>query len=469
MKKLLSLTSKDFSTGIAPYKNDARFGLFYTAAGYNPSLFGGDIAFTKAPVRFGDTTVTDDITCFARTTDVIYGIGNGGHFYKIGSLSTTPTVSDLKSGGALTSPAQSIFTFQTIKGAADYVYYFHNNTKIGQLKCSDDSFSDNKYTLTHGHAAGATPFMVIEDRVYFGCQNYIHMFSDNGTDADPVLTEDVLDLPKGESARSMSYDGEYLIIGATTSNSTVIYFWDFKNNLDSWTKTHKIPDYITSLKTINGITYAKGRRGLWAFTFSTYPTLIREDVKAGAASVYTNDLGMLKDLVLIGDQASTLFAYGKINNNFRTSLLAISTGYTGSPIAMDFQSSLTRGFVSTSAKLYYVDYTTQKTASSDVITTSYINLGNKYNISRLEIVFADKLASGDSVAIRLRRTTGSTDGVDYQDYSTVSYANYGAVNNGTSFTTNQLSGDFISLELTISGTCVIKKIDIYGELSNRTS
>ena len=460
--KLLSLKNKDFSTGLAPYKNDARFGLFYSANGYNPALFGGDIAFTKAPVEITGSVIKDTITGFTETTGVLWGIGNAGHLYKISDLGTTPTLYDAKSTTQLTNPAQSLFAFQTTTGAADYIYYFHDGNKIGQMNSSGSVISDTKFSLTHGNFGGG--YIKIDDEVYFGCANYVHKMYDNVGTADPSILEDVLDLPKGEGITSITHDGTYLIISATVENKTKVYFWDYKNNLVSWSYTYKIPDLIYSTKTKNGITYGTGYRGIWAFAYNKYPTLLREDIKS---TVGANLLEDFKDTVLINGQNTVLYSYGKVNNNFKTGLNCLVSGMTGYTRASNFSANLSRGFISTSNKLYYVDYETQKTASSDVIKTSYINMSSLYSIDRIDVIFENKLATGDSVAIKVRRTEGTTDGVDYQDYSTISFTNHGAVNNAKSVSTNKLIADCISLELTISGTCVIKQIDIYGTTTER--
>lgn len=467
MQKILSIKNKDFCTGLAPYKNDARFGLLYSANGYNPALKGGDIAFTKAPIDITGDVVKDQIMGFCETTGTLFGIGSGGHLYKITDLGTTPVVYDIKSVTQLTTPTQTIWTFQTTTGAADYIYYIHNGNYIGQLNNAGAVLSDTKFTLTHGNFGGG--LLRIDDEVYFGCSNYIHKMYDNVGTADPSILEDVLDLPKGQAVSSISTDGNYLIISATYDNTkTKIYFWDYKNNLDSWTYSYDIPDTLYSLKTKAGLTYAIGKRGIWVFSYANYPILLREDLKS--TSVFSNMLEGFKDLVLINGQNTSTYSYGKVNNSFNNSLNCLITGLNGYSRASNFSANLSRGFISTTnSKLFYVDYETQKTASSDTIITSYINLQNIYNISRVDIIFQDKMASGDAVGIRLRRTAGTTDGLDYQDFTSVSFAIQGAVSNAKSITTNSLVGDCISIELTISGTCVIKQIDIYGEPTERTN
>jgi hypothetical protein len=468
MKKILSIKQKDLVSGLSPYKNDSRFGLLYSANGYSPSLFGGGIAFTKAPVNISSTVVVDSIRGFANYVDVLYAMGSNGHFYKITNLTNaTPTVVDLKSAGVLTTPAYGITAFQTIVGGVK-IYYFNNSTKIGQLAPATDTFSDSKYSLAIGHA-GIAPVHVIYDRLFFGAQNYVSMLYDDLTNADPALSEQVFDIPKGEQVQALTDDGSYLIVAGTKgSNTTVetsIYFWEWKDSLASWSKSYNISDQIKSMKTSNGITYAIGARGLWAFSYGNYPVLLREDVKS--TNPYTNTLGILKDSILIG-QATSLYSYGKPNQFFPTSLLSLSTGYDGTILSTNFNSQLNRGFVGTTGdKLYLVDYATQKTASSDSIITSYVDLGNKYDISRIDLVFVDDLASGDSVAIVCRGSDGTTEGKDYVNGSTVSFTNNVAVKDATSQMTPSLSTDSLSLELTISGTCVIKRIDIYGEPTNR--
>jgi hypothetical protein len=468
MKKILSIKQKDFVSGISPYKNDSRFGLLYSANGYSPSLFGGGLAFTKAPVDIGGATVVDSIQGFADYTDTLYAMGDGGNFYKITNLTAAaPTVVNLKSGGVLTNPAYGVASFSTIVGGAK-IYYFNNSTKIGQLAPSTDTFSDSKYSLTYGHS-GRAPTHVVNDRLFFGAQRFVSMLYDNGTDADPVLSENVFDIPKEESVQSISDDGTYLIVagikGSNVKAESTIYFWEWKDNIVTWTKKYAIPDHIKCIQTISGITYGIGSRGLWAFTFSDYPILLREDISA--SGYHTNILNILKDQVIIG-QTTSLFAYGKPNQFFPASLLSLSTGYTGIILASNFNSQLTRGFVSTlDDKLYLVDYTTQKTASSDSVVTSYIDLGNKFSISRVDLVFVDELASGDSVAIVARGSAGTTEGKDFVNGSTISFTNNGSVKDAKSELSTVLLTDSLSLEFTISGTCVIKRIDIYGEPTNR--
>lgn len=461
----IKLEQKNFLNGLSYFRDNSDFGMLYNADGYNPAIYGGALAFSSTPVSINPEVITDQIQAFTPYINNLYAIGTNGHFYKIETLNGTTTASDLRSVTPITSPQFGLETFDTLAGS--YKIYYWNGTQIGQLDPSSDTFDDDFITGLHVNDVHCT--FKRGTRVYFGDKNYVSYLSDNLSDANPVLVEDVVILPVEDSVRGLSHDGTYLVVAtseaAESKYETKLYFWNVDDNYTAASRIWTIPDRITSLKTIKGVSYALCTGGLWAFTFDTPPEKIT-NITTGVYG-YFNTISEVGDAVFTGNNTK-ISSYGKLSPEFNTSITNPINSFAGSVTALYTQASNTRLFFGTAqSKLFYCDYKTQRNSVNDLIKTSYIDLGDYYKVYRVDVVFKNTLVAGDSIAIRARTTDGGIDGTDYTDMTTISYTSNGSVNQAISYTNTALLTDKISLELTFNGVPVIKNITIYGEPAER--
>jgi len=465
MKKLLSLTSKDFEKGFSQASQITKGGFFYASSvRVNPFITEGNLRFSQEPTVIGSGVVAGIPQNFAASGADMYCNDASGNIYKIASftISSTPTVTKPKTG--LTN-TYGLEIFQTTN-SSKYLYYWQK-TQIGRMLLSNGTFDDDWAAITAGYQSDVNPTLRIDDVIYFGSGNVISMIQDNGTD-DTELVEAVLDLPKDFIITSLTTDGDYLIITASTAiGSTLnfyesrVFFWDYKNRYDSWTRSYTIQDpQIRGAETKNGLSYAVGQYGLYAFAFSKEPERIREDVKCLYG--YCN-ISLIKDSISFG-YINEVITYGKLKPNsptaifrpfktdvtitcletFSSNTYGIIGGYTGNNGFL-----LRQNMVSAPS-----DYNDASASSAE------ISLGNTYSIGRIDIIFDYPLTSGD-----LMDNVALYSGSATCRFQNISYTINGAVNRAVTYPiSGNLIADHLGIDFTlIKGRMLIRQIDIYGE------
>lgn len=483
MQKILSLTSKDFLRGISPYPYDSSYGLWRTASNFNPFSAIGTIQPSIGLTTIGGGTTADNITNFVTNSTDLYGLGSAGHLYKVATFTGTPTVTDVRSGTPITSPAIGLEVFQTKIGAANYLYYWQNG-QIGQWDLAGayaTGWTDNKFSITSAYQTTVHPTLRIDDEIYYGAKYVISKLADDYTNADPAHTENVLDLPVDQVIVSLETDGTYLIILAQnlSSNTSKIYFWDYKNRLDTWTVSYKIEDIVTSLKNVNGSIYASGMSGLYVLNASTEPVRVRSDIKAASSSAY-KILNKYNNGLFIGASGG-LKTYGQILPSIPNTSFTISDASINAMAFPSGASANSRIFFSTgSTTLQYFNVLTKSTASSyqDMnLITSMIDLGDEFTVERIDIIFSEKLETGQGIDVitAYGGFSGDPTAIDNTavSFNAITFATYGAKRRCKTFptaTNGELLTDTLLLRLAESGSTLgvnsIKRIDIYGERIN---
>jgi hypothetical protein len=463
MKKILSLTSKDFESGFSSGVEQVKLGLFTSGVRINPFITEGTLRWSQEPVEIGAGTVVGIPQSFAINGGDAYCNDDGGNIYKIADVFGTPVVTKPKSG--LTANAYGLEVFQT-KNSSKYLYYFQK-AQIGRYNL-DATYTDNWKAITAAYQSDVYPTFRLEDEIYFGSNYVVSKIADNGTD-DTELVEDVLDLPKDYIITALSTDGEYLIITASKSigstldyNDTRVYFWDYKNRLPSWTRSYPIQDpQIRGLKTVAGITYAIGQYGLYAFTFSQEPQRIREDVRS---SVGYSNISRIKDAISFGDSTNCI-TYGKLKPGSKTALFKPYTLPAAISCLDTFSSNSIGLFGTTGNKIYRQSLFSAPTDyNGSSIRTGKIDLGETYMIERVDIIFNGAITTNDSIAAINIQSNSTTSTLQQ-----VSFANFGAVSR---VVTHPAAGNNIIDAIQIAfvscfGIFAIRQIDIYGEQVNR--
>jgi hypothetical protein len=267
-------------------------GIWYGASGLNPFVSRnlGAITFTQAPTEIGALSGTATSMTFDGASGFVYT--DSGNLYKVSTAFTNPSISNIREAASISSPAIGIEMFQSMAGTK-YLYYWQA-AQIGRFDLSS-TFDDDWHAIT---SSTTHPTLRIDDRIFFGSGNYVEYLYDAGADADVVTT--ALDLPKEYTITTLATDGEYLIIGASKNagainsyNETAIFFWDWKNNLTSWTKVYYLSEEkISSIVIVAGVPHAVATRGTYAFNISTPPKLIRKDVNRTG---YPQSIGTYND------------------------------------------------------------------------------------------------------------------------------------------------------------------------------
>jgi hypothetical protein len=471
MKKILSLGTKEIMSGISQDDQIVSGGIWYSVDGLNPFVSRnlGAITFTQAPTEIG--ALSGDATSMTFDGASGYILTDSGNLYKTSTSFGTPTISNIRVAASISSPAVGIEMFQSMAGTK-YLYYWQA-TQIGRFDLTGTyptGFTDNWHAIT---SSPKHPTLRIEDRIFFGSGNYVEYLYDAGADADVTTT--ALDLPKEYTITALGTDGEYLIIaasknaGVTSSyNETMLVYWDWKNNLPSWTKIHYVPEEkISSIQTVSGVQYAVGVRGLYAFNISTPPKLVRKDVTSGG---YPQSVGVYADALTFAT-GSKIGTYGKIIPNAPTALFKPIVDPANKTITCIRTDVATNRMFYCSDKVYYVAPLSSASSyialNSAQVNTAYLNLGASYSIKRIDFILAGVLASNEAtIGVTLNGHGGKDSSSTFSD---ISYADSGAVGSFSSYPlAENFVGDEVQLSITFgAGAIKIKRIDFYGEEINR--
>lgn len=473
ISEIISLGAENFNSGVARgYFSTAR-GLWYEA--YGVKTFGsagesrdGNIGYLRLSdtgTELGDGTITQAIRAATNHASSASGSmyflagSTTGHFYK---LTSGDVVTNLRSGTTITDANYGIEIFKPA-GGTEYLYYWQD-TQIGRWDLSGTyptGWVDNHFTGLDDVNHFTHKFF---GDIYYTNGDTIGKIYDNaGTAANNT---NVLDFPSEYSAKCLTDDGTYLVIGVTTKNSSnsfiglsKVLFWDTFS--PSWNKEFTIPDgSIASLTKVGNIIYAIGESGVYALNYNSEPELSLV-LKAGesildatGATAWNNCLVFLSD-----------------NGNFDNWVGMLGSPYFGLPFAYHQVFTLPAiGYfitpkdddnllVYTGNGLYEFNLNNGGSGTDLELYTINFDIRKRWAIKGVVIYFADTLSSGESVAVGFQKISGGS----ITTWGTASYANHGAVDSvelplSTEFVSHQFS-----LKLTINGSPLIRRISIYGE------
>lgn len=472
MRKILTLTAKEFFTGLSPHIQISNQGLWATASGMNPFITPGIIKPQGAVTDLTSTVVKDVPLCSVADTTKLYILGDAGHLYQIADVNTVAAVTDKRSATPITNPATGITVFQP-QGGTKLLYYWQK-TQIGTWDLSGayaTGWTDNVYTGLQDTTFH--PVHKMFDEVYYGNKDRIGQLKDDGS-AGVTHTTNVLNFPTENTVTALSDDGTYLI--AAVSKSTSVYdlfnrskviFWDKYSS--SWNKEWTINDpVISSMQERNGFIYAWGARGLYIFNFSTPPTLIRRDITALYG--YPHQTALYNDAIILGE-----YTYGKVLPGVPEALFKpFGNQMTGTVTMVSSGASSNYTYFGTaSSKLYYMTNNSSIAANArnnTYLTTVYIPLGDRYDIKAINVIRYAALSSGETIHVSARVNLSQSD----LQFTEMSYTVHGAVLSQMLYPRPSSGppaiGDHLSLELnrnmdsgTGMGPGQIKQIDVYGE------
>ena len=284
-RPILTLSTKDFLTGIAPSYHTERGGLFGAATGVTPIYDYGGSGSTQngllqpgpAPTNIGGATVVD--TIFAATSGVLvstfsaYFWSDEGRLYR---LTSNGTLTDLMDGTpAAVSNSRAGLKLWNSTSSSDRGLLYWQSGQIGLWDGATDSttFTNNKYTFS-GTANWPCPHIFLGN-VYFAISSTgkIGALLDNGAGTVTVNSA-VLDHDLKYSCFSISDDGTYLVL-ATSQNQegtelfgrNKILFWDTTSS--SWNREYEIPDpFIWKIQKVNNAVIAFGQKGMYEVSFA---------------------------------------------------------------------------------------------------------------------------------------------------------------------------------------------------------
>jgi hypothetical protein len=341
MKRILTLTTKDFYTGVAIGSNVDRGGIWYEAKGINvfrdtsaKSRYAGLLQTCESSTdKIGSITGTPIAYANDSANDQAWFACSGLSTLNDGDIATmnTNTMGTLSSEFAtIRGLGTGMEIFQASGGGTRYLYYFDVDalsiTQARLRKIDIDAGtpaqSDVLTTLNFDqNVAGSylnRPTVLHKDGFYFGHMNNLGYVRDDR--AGGTLDEAAaLDFPENVNIGALESDGNYVVIAGNTQFNYLkrgdarIYFWD--TNLNTWNKEWAIPEaYIISLTTVGDAIYAQTSGGLWVFNYQTRPVKLR-DYDSGQLPIFStttmcNSSGAFNNAVVFGSEA--IKSYGEI-------------------------------------------------------------------------------------------------------------------------------------------------------------
>lgn len=487
-RPILTLTTKDFLTGIAPSAHTERGGLFYAATGVTPAYDLGGSASSQngllqpgpTPTNIGGATVVD--TIFAAVSGVLVSTmqaffwSDEGRLYR---LLSNGTLTDLMDGSPATvSNSRAGLKLWNSTSATDRGLLYWQSTQIGLWDGATDSttFTNNKYAVT-GTMNWPCPH-IFNGNVYFSISSTgkIGALLDNGA-GTVTVSSSVFDFDLKYSCYSIADDGVYLVMawspnqeGTDLFASNKIVFWDTFSS--SWSREYEIKDpFIWKVQRMGNAVYAFGQKGVYEvsfgggvrklpprFTAFGTPTDVTIGYGTQRATTYNQDS-------LIWATDSTIDLYGSAEPGFPVGYfkpfkIPTSVG-TPSMVFAEFASGSV--YVATDGdKLYRYDFngTTRETGVS--AQTIYFPLRTKTRIERIDVVFGEPLISGDAMSLQLKKDEDTA--VSPTTALTATYAADGAIRRKSVRLTEFVTESPLSLVLNwTTGEVKIKSIEIYGK------
>ena len=443
MKKLLSLTTKDWFTGLAAGSHLDTGGLWYEAKGINP--FVDTSGKTRNAGLLQSCTDVTDITNSISGVPLAYAsdLQNDEMWYVASSMASTEgTIAKIGMLG-MTSPSAEFTTggtrglgsgmgiFQP-SGGTRYLYYFDVDaasiTQSRLMRIDIDSvtptiqtavLTDLNFNTDFTASYLARPMIPFKDGLYFGHMNNIGYVRDDG-DADIITSSNDLDITDDKIITALSEDGTFLIIAATSNTSmdyrytgdTRVYFYD--TNQSSWTREWAIPDsHIYGMKRVGNAIYAMTGSGIWVFNYQTRPYKIRtlDNNQTGTSSyVFNNSVSVFNNAFAWGSQNNLdINVYGEpmqginLTGVFHTPFSSGSTpkdDYNVSMMASDARKDVVIVGSTGSGiagKLY--KYATNTGGDDAIAKSVYIPLAETTHIKEFKLTFAEPINATDKVVV----------------------------------------------------------------------
>lgn len=489
-KPFLTLTTEHWLTGVGPYAHAQKGGIFYKAYGVTALIVPGGTESSQngllrggpIPTDLTSTVVVDAPVGKARLYTAggnayLYMLGAGGHFYQLNGL--TSAITDLRptggSPGPISSPANGVGVFQPI-GGTQYTYYTQE-TQIGRGKLLDSSpaFTDN--WLTGLDSTTQHPIHRYFDALYFGNNNKVGSITDDGS-GDSAGNLNVLDVPTDSIITALSDDGIYLAIGITNNiqstaafSDTKVLFWD--GSSDSWLREYPIDDpLILSLTRVGNVVIAQGINGLYQVSFSggvkkllaraTGPFTTGSNRQLGPAVSGTyNQLGYVfgaRDLV---------HTFGALDPSVPAALMTPIEATTNDLYDISLvETQLTAGVIyvaTTQPKLLKYVFSNGVAGQTGVSAqTVYIQLQEKVQVNRIDVILGAPLASGDALNIELQASATDSAVQFGQDiaYNSTKTQRRISLYSAKGFVADEQISVIINFT---GGTPLIKTLEFYGD------
>lgn len=484
-KPLISITTKDFLTGIAPgaFLNEGQ--LFYKADGVTPLIEAGTSRSAKNGLLMagGQGTAVSGSTAgnFISYTTTPIGSSQNAAFFGTASNHILKLVLNSTVSNSITdihtcsnTLVQGLEVLATAGGNINLFYF--QTAKIGLYDFS--SFNDTWASISTDYIHCTHRYF---DSILYGNGTKIgKIVNDGGTSF--TNTASALKIPQSMMATDISDDGTYAVIAVTdnvscdtsTMADTRVLFWDGYSV--SWNFEFPIPDpFIYAVeKTPLGV-FAFGVTGIWQLSIK------------GCKKVFSRATGLYSvnsdSSLLYGRMAASYFGEALMwggssgSNNTVKSLGKLQSDAPNAylhPFLTTANKNITlvagqvvKGYVlvaDDSPALVAYPFTSPTPQTGVSAQTVYFPVPAKASIKRIEVVFGGPLASGDSLAVSVYKDEDTAS----VSYGSATFANDGAIRRKQLIPTTPITvEDQFSLLITFTaGAPKIKTIHVYSDIEN---
>lgn len=423
MAKILTLSTKDWITGISSSSFLQTGILGEDTKGINPVSNNDDIRGLLAPAGtstdIAGAAIVDEPIAYTTDssagTTTSYILGHEGHLYSQDTLTPTTTPTDHRSGTPITNPANGLETFQSV-GASNYLYYWQK-TQIGQWDMTGSyatGWTDNWVTgLTDSYVHCTHKF---DNQIFYGNGDAISRIYDNaGTTANQA---DILDFYADYQCVSIADDGYYLIIAIT--NQTVsgtpsgiagnkVLFWDRSNSI-SWNREWNLSgeSAIIAVKRVGARVYCVTTESIWLVSFGTPPQKVADlttNLRLSYASFTSlgssghHKVTQYKEGIAWAASDRVGF-YGKLAPEAPEAMHCIVDAAADGDFLTITHPNRSYLYMGSDGEYWYTQPGVPASTTAQA-HTSFIPLNNTYQISRVEFIFGEETASGDSLQVSL--------------------------------------------------------------------
>lgn len=489
-KPILTISGKDFQSGISPMGAHAeRGGLFYKAAGVTP-LFdaGGSLSANNGLLMAGTAaaagsygSVTGNIissmvysgaaiaNCFALF------VTSASKICRLDSSAGLPSgsLTTIFTAGHTMTPGMGVLT----SGGLTYILY-RQIDQLGRYETGAAAQTDAYLAMTTDYF-GAMHF-------HYGLNKYI-MGNGPGKLAtlDTAFNSNLaaLSFDLDSYASAISDDGTYVVAAITRNKAadptilsdTRIIFWD-GSVTTGFIRNYSITDpFISRLEKTPAGLFAFGVTGIWQVTFDGVKKIFNHSPgiytgTVGATNIhYGQASSFFSDALIWGGQvgSSTARAVKSLGKLDSSALAAYLQPYLGtvSKNITNVNGQLLKGAILVADDTPQFSYYTVGSGTPNTgvsAQTVYFSLPQPYDITHIDVLFGEPLASGDTLDLDVFKDedTAAVDfgAVSYDANKTIKRFQFRNANGGHIEVTEQ----FGLLPTFTAGAVKIKKIKVYG-------
>lgn len=476
MKKIFELNKNIWGSGIALQPSAQRGGLFYQASNFDPFEVLDIMQPSRAPVRYGNATVTKQINYFANFTQ-----SNLPYLYGFAGLGTTTALYEIKgTDGTVTDVSAQIATTASARGCV--IWYDNVSATRGFIYATDTTVRANSVPVAlandleiltgltsaeHKFEPGA------DGNLYFTNGNKVGKITSTTGTAGNIL--DAFTFPAGYTIRDIANDGRYLVIIADNQTGTdqlgtyncIIGYWDYAS--EQLTQRYNLQlNSVVAVQIMNGNAHVFSKEGIYICNVSAYPQILfpLNGTSSLVNSFPTKSSQVIKrgnDVILWGDgNSSKVYGYGSLGLGDKHIMFHPASVGAGNITALGVQglsNTVTPIFIASSTPALYIQGISSTRDTASLITTSIV-LPQPFKLSYIRVVAREVLSSGQTMTLSMSSQNYSKLASSSQTFS---FTADGAKQSKYFLPITDTIQMFNDFALSFTSNFAIQSIEVWGE------